>query len=112
MGNWKRIVQTYRAMLLAGRIVLLGLLLPAYLVLGICAVLSWLWRFGRALRALTRSRAVCPQGHGIPLYGVFECPRCRATFSGHAFRACPVCAATATWTPCTRCGLAIRNPLT
>ena len=62
------------------------------------------WRkvFGRHLH--------CTRGHATAAYGVYEC-RCGAVVEDWVFARCRVCAQTAGWTPCTSCGLPIKNPL-
>jgi hypothetical protein len=44
------------------------------------------------------------------MYGVFE-GRCGAVVEDWVFARCRVCGQSAGWTPCTTCGLPIRNPL-
>lgn len=62
------------------------------------------WRrvFGRHLP--------CVRGHATAAYGVYEC-RCGALVEDWVFARCRVCGQSAGWTPCTTCGLPIRNPL-
>lgn len=52
----------------------------------------------------------CPRHHRTAMYGVFEC-RCGALVEDWVFARCRVCGQSAGWTPCTTCGLPIRNPL-
>ena len=52
----------------------------------------------------------CPRGHVTAMYGVFEC-RCGALVEDGVFARCRVCGQSAGWTPCTTCGLPIKNPL-
>jgi hypothetical protein len=72
-----------------------------------------LWRAGvlttrwRDIFAETRP---CARGHRTAMYGVYEC-RCGALVEDWVFARCRVCGLSAGWTPCTTCGLAIRNPL-
>lgn len=83
-----------------------------------CAITTWLglralWQFGRVLRRwrLVFGRHLyCPRGHVTSAHGVFEC-RCGALVEDWVFARCAVCGQTAGWTPCTTCGLPIRNPL-
>jgi hypothetical protein len=94
------------------------------LVIGGCRLLIWIagtvWEGGRALahgaRFLARLRSFgvetlnCPRGHEVPLYGVWDCSTCPATFEGQVFRKCPTCQIGAAWTPCPECQLPVRNP--
>ena len=71
------------------------------------------WRLTRlALRwnDIVGEALECPRGHVTPVYGVYECS-CGALHEGWAFSRCVVCGQTAGWTPCTQCGLPVRNPL-
>jgi hypothetical protein len=53
---------------------------------------------------------LCSRGHATAMYGVFEC-RCGALIEDWVFARCRICGHSAGWTPCTDCGLPIRNPL-
>jgi hypothetical protein len=87
-------------------------------VMGWVAATMWLgtvatWRLGvlvsrwRQVMAETR---FCHRGHVTPMYGVYEC-RCGALVEDWVFARCRVCGQSAGWTPCTTCGLPIKNPL-
>lgn len=71
------------------------------------------WRLGlfvsRWRDVFAESRA-CPRGHLTAMYGVYEC-RCGALVEDWVFARCRVCGQSAGWTPCTTCGLPIKNPL-
>lgn len=81
------------------------------------AVTTWLG--GRAVVRVTRlalrlreafSRvAVCPRGHDVPLFGVYECA-CRSVHEGAVWGRCCVCGQRAGWTPCPVCQLPILSP--
>lgn len=91
---------------------------------GCCALVVWcvvtFWLGVRALWQatvlLSRMRHVfsrhlfCARGHATPAYGVYEC-RCSALVEDWVFARCRVCRQSAGWTPCTTCGLPIKNPL-
>ena len=71
------------------------------------------WRIGVLLsrrRQVMAERRCCERGHLTAMYGVFEC-RCGALVEDWVFAPCRVCGQSAGWTPCTTCGLPIRNPL-
>ena len=83
-----------------------------------CAVTVWLgvttlWRAGVLLSRFTTITAqvrLCPRGHDVPVYGLFECA-CGSRIEGWAFEPCPICRETAGYLPCPICGLPVRNPL-
>jgi hypothetical protein len=95
-----------RVMLVLGRLLVWAIVtvwLGAVAVIRLLLVLSrWRRVFGSHLH--------CARGHATPAYGVFEC-RCGALVEDWVFAKCRVCGSTAGWTPCTSCGLPIRNPL-
>ncbi len=70
----------------------------------------------RAIVLLTRLRDIraevrlCPRGHEVAMYGLFDC-HCGARLEGWVFSRCAVCNESAAWTPCLTCGLPVRNPL-
>jgi len=87
-------------------------------------VLSWVigtlslgavttWRLGLLAsrwREVFAEARRCPRGHETAMYGVYEC-RCGALIEDWVFARCRVCGQSAGWTPCTACGLPIKNPL-
>ena len=71
------------------------------------------WRLGLFVsrwREVFAEVRLCPRGHATAMYGVYEC-RCGALVEDWVFARCRVCGQSAGWTPCTTCGLPIRNPL-
>ena len=96
----------------------LKLVLTALKVWGWLIETVWLgalatWRLGLLAsrwRAVLAEARQCPRGHVTPMYGVFEC-RCGALVEDWVFARCRVCGQSAGWTPCTVCGLPIKNPL-
>jgi hypothetical protein len=70
------------------------------------------WRLGLLVsrwREVMAEVRRCPRGHETAMYGVFEC-RCGALVEDWVFARCRVCGQSAGWTPCTTCGLPMRNP--
>lgn len=71
------------------------------------------WRLGvlvsRWHQVMSETRC-CARGHVTAMYGVFEC-RCGALVESWVYSHCRVCGQSAGWTPCTTCGLPIKNPL-
>lgn len=61
------------------------------------------------LRAITAEVRLCPRGHEVVMYGLFDC-HCGARLEGWVFSHCAVCHESAAWTPCLTCGLPVRNP--
>ena len=96
----------------------LGILGTAMKVLGWVAATFWLgtvatWRFGLLVshwRTVLAETRPCSRGHETAMYGVYEC-RCGALIEDWVFARCRVCRQSAGWTPCTTCGLPIKNPL-
>lgn len=66
---------------------------------------------GSRWRAVVAETRACARGHETPMYGVYECATCHALVEDWVFAQCRVCGHSAGWTPCTTCGLPIRNPL-
>jgi len=88
-------------------------LVPLYAAYGLYVVVSavtefvrWLVRVRYALRPSVTCRSC---GHENSVSGRFECASCRAQYHGWVGR-CPVCGAEPAWTPCDRCGVAVRLP--
>lgn len=94
------------------------------IVVGCCSAAAWfvvtfwlgvqaLWRTGVLLsrvQSVLARHLFCARGHATPAYGVYEC-RCGALVEDWVFARCRVCRQSAGWTPCTTCGLPIKNPL-
>jgi hypothetical protein len=83
-----------------------------------CAGTAWLgattiWRTGVLLsrfKTISAQVRLCPRGHEVPMYGLFECG-CGARIESWVFAPCPICRESAGYTPCPICGLPVRNPL-
>lgn len=60
---------------------------------------------------LTSETLRCPRGDEEPVFGVWECQGCHATFEGWAFQKCPMCGLGARWIPCSQCGLPVEHPV-
>jgi hypothetical protein len=83
-------------------------------------VVETLWLGGKSIfrasvliaryRQITAEVRLCPRGHEVAMYGLFDC-HCGARLEGWAFSRCEVCHESAAWTPCLTCGLPVRNPL-
>ncbi len=82
-----------------------------------CAGTAWLgvttmWRTSVLLsrfKAITDQVRRCPRGHEVPVYGIWDC-HCGGRVEGWAFAPCPICRESAGYTPCSICGLPVRNP--
>jgi len=102
----KEIRSVLRLLITACRVVL-------WLILTMGLGAAALWRLGilasRWREVLAETR-LCARGHATAMYGVFEC-RCGVLVEDWVFSRCRVCAQSAGWTPCTTCGLPIKNPL-
>lgn len=97
---------------LQGQLALFALCFPFWVVatawLGGIAVWKVIaWFRDRHLRG--RELGSCARGHGVPLYGVYECA-CGSIHEGRVFGPCRVCSETCGWTPCPECGLPVQNP--
>ncbi|TAK31191.1 MAG: hypothetical protein EPO40_05685 [Myxococcaceae bacterium] len=93
-----------------------ALALVAYLALGwipgVVLVLLALVGTLRALASTARElapHALCGRGHVTPTYGLVRCSACGFTGEGSVWR-CSHCDAAYGHTPCSTCGLSIRNP--
>ncbi len=94
-----------RAMFTLGR-------LAVWVVATVCLGALTLWRFGLVAmrwRHVFGGELRCARGHATPAHGVYEC-RCGALVEDWVFARCRVCGQSAGWTPCSTCGLPIRNP--
>lgn len=95
----------------------LGLLLTALRVVFWSFGTVWLggkslWRSAVLLfrwRQITAQVLLCPRGHAVPVYGLFDCA-CGSRIEGWAFAGCEICHETAAYVPCGVCGLPVRNP--
>ena len=58
---------------------------------------------------ITTEVRLCPRGHEVPVYGLWECA-CGSRMEGWAFSPCGICHETAAYVPCKICGLPVRNP--
>lgn len=95
-----------RALIICGRLLVWFIGTTA---LGAGALLHFAIVVGR-WRLVFGGHLHCARGHVTPAHGVFEC-RCGALVEDWVFAKCLVCRQSAGWTPCTTCGLPIRNPL-
>jgi hypothetical protein len=59
---------------------------------------------------ITAQVLLCPRGHEVPVYGLWDCA-CGSRTEGWAFASCVICHETAAYVPCGVCGLPVRNPL-
>ena len=94
------------------------------LLLNVLRVVSWsagtVWLGGKTVyrsaallfrwRRITAQVLLCPRGHEVPLYGLWDCA-CGSRTEGWAFASCVICHETAAYVPCGVCGLPLRNPL-
>lgn len=88
----------------------------AYLALGwipgaalvALAIVSTLRSFTQTSRELA-PHVRCPHGHHVPTYGLVRCSACGFVGEGSIWR-CSNCDARYGHTPCSTCGLSIRNP--
>ena len=95
------------------KVVTSGLSMLGWLIETVWLGVQAAWRVGVLVsrwRAVLAEVRLCPRGHATPMYGVFEC-RCGALVEDWVFARCRVCGQSAGWTPCTSCGLPIKNPL-
>lgn len=96
-----KITAAAAVVLIFGWIVGLGVLLFCGVRAGVA-----LYRTHQALAP----ELLCPAGHGVSTYGLYECRVCGARTESVAWR-CPICQSLAGWIACPTCGLAVRNPL-
>lgn len=81
------------------------------------AVTTWLGgrtitraaRFALRFREALSKVSVCPRGHEVAVFGVYECA-CRSVHEGYAFARCRVCGQRAGWVPCPTCQLPVLSP--
>src|SRR5438067_111860 len=69
-----------------------------------------LLRFAWHWPELVAETRPCPRGHEVAVMGTWRC-RCGGSFDGWCFARCPICHASAAWTPCPICGLPVKRPL-
>lgn len=95
--------------MLALRIVIALIALPATLTVAVVRALVWVIRWPRRVRLRAAATLICPSGHPNPVMGRWTCG-CGAAYLGHAFANCPICGMPAGWLRCATCGLAIPSP--
>lgn len=66
-------------------------------------------RFALRLHLALSEVVVCPRGHEVPLFGLYQCA-CHSVHEGYVFGRCRVCGERAGWTPCPVCQLPIQSP--
>ena len=102
-----------RDLKLAFRIIAACCALVVWVVVTLWLGMRALWQAGMLLSRVHHvfgRHLFCARGHATPAYGVYEC-RCGASVEDWVFARCRVCGQSAGWTPCTTCGLPIKNPL-
>lgn len=77
-------------------------------VLVAVAIVGTLRSFAGSARELA-PRVRCAHGHSVPTYGLVRCSACGFVGEGSIWR-CANCDARYGHTPCSTCGLSIRNP--
>lgn len=77
-------------------------------VLVVVALVGTLRSFAQTARELAPVIR-CAHGHTVPTYGLVRCSACGFTSEGSVWR-CSNCDARYGHTPCSTCGLSIRNP--
>lgn len=70
-------------------------------------VVRYAWR----LRLSTRENLVCPRGHDLPSFQVYECEACHANGEGWVFGPCRHCGSTPGWVACPVCQVAVGHPV-
>jgi len=63
-------------------------------------------RAARGFRAGLAKELICPNGHPNSVIGRWDCGSCKGVYIGWVGR-CTVCAAGASWFPCSACGVSI-----